>query len=187
MPFVHLPIQSGSNKMLKLMNRKHTVETYIKIYENLKKINPEIEFSSDFIISYPGETEQDFYETINLIKKIKFINSYSFIFSPRPGTKAANLNPIDNEIAKERLMKVQEYLFKFQLNMNKSLINKSIDVLVENKIEGQDKFFGRNEYMNSVIFDGNPNLIGKNINIKIAKVNQNSLFGKIEKNNMRAA
>ena len=84
-------------------------------------------------------------------------------------------------------MKVQEYLFKFQLNMNKSLINKSIDVLVENKIEGQDKFFGRNEYMNSVIFNGNPNLIGKNINIKIAKVNQNSLFGKIEKNNMRAA
>ena len=187
MPFVHLPIQSGSNRILKLMNRKHTVEKYIEIYEKLIKINPKVKFSSDFIISYPGETEQDFYETINLIKKIKFINSYSFIFSPRPGTKAANLNPIDNEIAKERLMKVQEYLFKFQLNMNKSLINKSIDVLVENKIEGQDKFFGRNEYMNSVIFDGNPNLIGKNINIKIAKVNQNSLFGKIEKNNMRAA
>ena len=187
MPFVHLPIQSGSNRILKLMNRKHTVEKYIEIYEKLIKINPKVKFSSDFIISYPGETEQDFYETINLIKKIKFINSYSFIFSPRPGTKAANLNPIDNEIAKERLMKVQEYLFKFQLNMNKSLINKSIDVLVENKIEGQDKFFGRNEYMNSVIFNGNPNLIGKNINIKIAKVNQNSLFGKIEKNNMRAA
>ena len=187
MPFVHLPIQSGSNRILKLMNRKHTVEKYIEIYEKLIKINPKVKFSSDFIISYPGETEQDFYETINLIKKIKFINSYSFIFSPRPGTKAANLNPIDNEIAKERLMKVQEYLFKFQLNMNKSYINKSIAVLVENKIEGQDKFFGRNEYMNSVIFNGNPNLIGKNINIKIAKVNQNSLFGKIEKNNMRAA
>tara|TARA_Y100000590_G_scaffold265790_1_gene298575 strand:- start:442 stop:1737 length:1296 start_codon:yes stop_codon:yes gene_type:complete len=187
MPFVHLPIQSGSNRILKLMNRKHTVEKYIEIYEKLIKINPKVKFSSDFIISYPGETEQDFYETINLIKKIKFINSYSFIFSPRPGTKAANLNPIDNEIAKERLMKVQEYLFKFQLNMNKSLITKSIDVLVENKIEGQDKFFGRNEYMNSVIFEGNQNLIGKNINIKIEKVNQNSLFGKIEENDMRAA
>ena len=187
MPFVHLPIQSGSNKILKLMNRKHTVEQYIEIYEKLKKINSDIEFSSDFIISYPGETDKDFNETVNLIKKIKFINSYSFIFSPRPGTKASNLNPIDKEIAKERLIKTQEHLFKFQLNMNKSFINKSIDVLVENKIEGQGKLFGRNQYMNSVIFEGNSDLIGKNRNIKIEKVNQNSLFGKIEKNNMKAA
>ena len=187
MPFVHLPIQSGSNKILKLMNRKHTVEQYVEIYEKLKKINPDIEFSSDFIISYPGETDKDFNETVNLIKKIRFINSYSFIFSPRPGTKASNLNPIDKEIAKERLIKTQEHLFKFQLNMNKSFINKSIDVLVENKIEGQGKLFGRNQYMNSVIFEGNSDLIGKNRNIKIEKVNQNSLFGKIEKNNMKAA
>ena len=187
MPFVHLPIQSGSNKILKLMNRKHTVEQYIEIYEKLKKINPDIEFSSDFIISYPGETDKDFNETVNLIKKIKFINSYSFIFSPRPGTKASNLKPIDKEIAKERLIKTQEHLFKFQLNMNKSFINKTIDVLVENKIEGQGKLFGRNQYMNSVIFEGNSDLIGKNRNIKIEKVNQNSLFGKIEKNNMKAA
>ena len=187
MPFVHLPIQSGSNKILKLMNRKHTVEQYVEIYEKLTKINPDIEFSSDFIISYPGETDKDFNETVNLIKKIKFINSYSFIFSPRPGTKAYNLNPIDKEISKERLIKIQEHLFKFQLNMNKSFINKSIDVLVENKIEGQGKLFGRNQYMNSVIFEGNSDLIGKNRNIKIEKVNQNSLFGKIEKNNMKAA
>ena len=169
------------------MNRKHTVEQYVEIYEKLIKINPVIEFSSDFIISYPGETDKDFNETVNLIKKIKFINSYSFIFSPRPGTKASNLNPIDKEIAKERLIKTQEHLFKFQLNMNKSFINKSIDVLVENKIEGQGKLFGRNQYMNSVIFEGNSDLIGKNRNIKIEKVNQNSLFGKIEKNNMKAA
>ena len=187
MPFVHLPIQSGSNKILKLMNRKHTVEQYVEIYEKLTKINPDIEFSSDFIISYPGETDKDFNETVNLIKKIKFINSYSFIFSPRPGTKASNLNPIDKEIAKERLIKTQEHLFKFQLNMNKSFINKSIDVLVENKIEEQSKLFGRNQFMNSVIFEGNSDLIGKNRNIKIEKVNQNSLFGKIEKNNMKAA
>ena len=187
MPFVHLPIQSGSNKILKLMNRKHTVEQYVEIYEKLKKINPNIEFSSDFIISYPGETDNDFKDTINLVRKIKFINSFSFIFSPRPGTKAANLNQIDKEIAKERLLKIQEYLFKFQLNMNKSFINKSVDVLVENKMNGQKKLFGRNQFMNSVIFEGNPNFIGKNINIKIEQANQNSLFGKIEKNNMRAA
>jgi len=187
MPFVHLPIQSGSNKILKLMNRKHTVEKYIEIYENLIKINPSIEFSSDFIIAYPGETENDFNETLNLVNKIKFINSFSFIFSPRPGTKASNLNQIDKEIAKERLLKIQEYLFKFQLNKNKSFINKSTDVLVENKLVGQKKLFGRNKYMNAVIFDGNTNFIGKNLNIKIEHVNQNSLFGKIKKNNMKAA
>ena len=187
MPLVHLPIQSGSNKILKLMNRKHTVEQYIEIFEKLKKINPKIEFSSDFIISYPGETNDDFKDTVNLVRKIKFINSFSFIFSPRPGTKAANLKQIDKEIAKERLLKIQEYLFKFQLNMNKFFINKSVDVLVENKMGGQKKLFGRNQFMNSVIFEGNTNFIGKNINIKIEKANQNSLFGKIEKNNMRAA
>ena len=187
MPFVHLPIQSGSNKILKLMNRKHTVEQYVEVYEKLKKINPKIEFSSDFIISYPGETDDDFKDTINLVRKIKFINSFSFIFSPRPGTKAANLNQIDKEIAKERLLKIQEYLFKFQLNMNKSFIDKSVDVLVENKMNGQKKLFGRNQFMNSVIFEGNPNFIGKNINIKIEQANQNSLLGKIEKNSMRAA
>jgi len=187
MPFIHLPIQSGSNKILKLMNRKHTVEQYLEIYEKLIKINPKIEFSSDFIISYPGETDDDFNDTLNLVKRIKFINSFSFIFSPRPGTKAANLDQINKQIAKERLIKIQEYLFKFQLNINKSFINKSIDVLVENKLNGQKKLFGRNQYMNAVIFKGDPNFIGKNVNIKIEHVNQNSLFGKSEKNNMRAA
>ena len=187
MPFVHLPIQSGSNKILSLMNRKHTVEQYVEIYEKIKKINPAVEFSSDFIISYPGETDNDFKETLNLVKKIKFINSFSFIFSPRPGTKASNLKLIDKEVSKERLIKIQEYLFKFQLNINETFINKSTDVLVENKLDGQDKFFGRNKYMNSVIFDGEDSDIGKNINVKIKEVNKNSLFGKIEKKNMRAA
>ena len=178
MPFVHLPIQSGSNKMLKLMNRKHTVETYIKIYEVLKKINPEIEFSSDFIISYPGEDESDFLETLNFIKSFRFINSFSFIFSPRPGTKASTLKQVDYGISKERLIKIQEQLFLHQLNINKSFINNSVDVLVENEIIGQKKLFGRNKYMNSVIFDGSKKDVGKIIKVNIEKVNQNSLFGK---------
>ena len=139
MPFVHLPIQSGSNKILKLMNRKHTVEEYMNTYEKIKKINSEIEFSSDFIISYPGETNDDFNETLELVKKIKFINSYSFIFSPRPGTKAAKLKLIDNEISKERLKKIQKYLFDHQISMNRSFEKKSIEVLVENKIQGSIK------------------------------------------------
>ena len=188
MPFVHLPIQSGSNKILKLMNRKHTVEEYMNTYEKIKKINSEIEFSSDFIVSYPGETNDDFNETLELVKKIKFINSYSFIFSPRPGTKAAELKLIDNEISKERLKKIQKHLFDHQISMNRSFEKKSIEVLVENKIQGQSKLFGRNKYLNSVIFDGHENDIGKMLKVKIESSNQNSLFGKIENNkSMRAA
>ena len=181
MPFVHLPIQSGSNKILKLMNRKHTVESYINTYEKLKKINPEIEFSSDFIISYPGETETEFKKTLEFVKNYKFINSFSFIFSPRPGTKASRLELIDSQTSKERLIQIQEQLFNHQLNTNKSLINKSIEVLVENEIVGQNKLFGRNKYMNSVIFKGNDKDIGKIVKVNVEKVNQNSLFGSIKK------
>ena len=178
MPLVHLPIQSGSNKILNLMNRKHTVEEYLAIYEKLKKINSSIEFSSDFIISYPEETDQDFNDTLNLVRKIKFINSYSFIFSPRPGTNAAKKKLIDKKISQKRLLTLQKYLFGYQINKNKSYENKIIDVLVENKMKGQKKLFGRNKYMNSVIFEGDESDIGKIVKVKITASNQNSLFGK---------
>jgi len=188
MPLVHLPIQSGSNKILKLMNRKHSVEDYLNIYERLKKINPKIEFSSDFIISYPGETNDDFSDTLNLVKKIKFINSYSFIFSPRPGTKAAELKLIDNETSKERLNEIQKKLFNYQINKNRSFEGKLVEVLVENRMQNQFKLFGRNEFNNSVIFVGNESNIGKIIKVKIENTNQNSLFGKIKNNKaMKAA
>ena len=183
MPFVHLPIQSGSNKILKLMNRKHRVEDYILVYEKLKKINSNIEFSSDFIIGYPGENDDDFKDTFELIKKIKFINSYSFIFSPRPGTKAANLKMIDEKVAKERLKIIQEKLFQHQREKNKSFESKYIDVLVENEIKEQNKLFARNDYMTSVIIDGSKNFIGKVVPVKIINSNQNSLFGEIDLKN----
>jgi len=178
MPFVHLPIQSGSNKILKLMNRKHTVEEYLNIYERLKKINSEIEFSSDFIIGYPGESNRDFNDTLKLIKNIKFINSYSFIFSSRPGTVAAKLNLVDKEIAKDRLKIIQKQLFKYQQDRNKYLENKIVNVLVENQIENQEKLFGRSEHMTPVIFDGNKKDIGKVVSVTINNSNQNNLFGK---------
>ncbi len=186
MPFVHLPIQSGSNKVLELMNRKHTVEDYLNVYERLKKINKDIEFSSDFIIGYPGETNKDFEDTIKLIKKIKFINSFSFIFSPRPGTKASRLELIDNNIAKERLKLIQDKLFKNQVEINKSMENNIIDVLVENKLEKQNKLFGRNKYISPVIFDGSESQVGKIVKVKIQNSNQNTLFGIVNKN-MKAA
>ena len=188
MPFIHLPVQSGSDKILKLMNRNHKVEKYYEIYKMIKQKNRKVEFSSDFIIGYPGETETDFNDTMNLVKNIQFINSYSFIYSPRPGTPASKLIPTDSEIAKERLVNIQKVLESHQIKKNESFIGSSIEVLVENKLKNQDKYFGRNVYLNSVIFEGDEKFIGKLVNVKITKTNRNTLFGKIVENkNMRAA
>ena len=186
MPFVHLPIQSGSNRMLELMNRKHTVDDYLKVYEKLKNINEEIEFSSDFIIGYPGETQKDFEDTFKLIKKIKFINSFSFIFSPRPGTRASKLEMIDKNLAKERLLLIQEELFNNQKEKNKSMENEVIEVLVENKMKKQNKLFGRNKYISPVIFDGDESNIGNLVKVKVKNSNQNTLFGLLDEK-MKAA
>ena len=179
MPLVHLPIQSGSNKILKLMNRSHTIEEYLEIFDKLKKINSNIELSSDFIIGYPGEEEKDFDDTLNLIKKIKFINSYSFIFSPRPGTIAANYELIDKKISKKRLKKVQNLLFENQIKMNKSYENKILNVLVENLTKDKKQTYGRSQHMTSVIFDGQKEDIGKILPVRIKKTNRSTLFGYI--------
>ena len=188
MPLVHLPVQSGSNKVLDLMNRKHTIKTYLEIFNKLKKINPNIKFSSDFIIAYPGEEENDFEETVKLIDEIKFINSFSFIFSPRPGTVASDLPETDKKISRERLEIVQQKLFNNQIDMNKSLEDKIINVLVENRTDDKSKLFGRSEYMTSVLFSGKDELIGKIVKIKIKNSNRNTLFGKvIEQSNQKVA
>ena len=179
MPLVHLPVQSGSNKILKLMNRKHTIEEYLNTFDKLKEINSNIEFSSDFIIGYPGEEDQDFKDTIRLIERIKFINSYSFIFSPRPGTVAENLDLIEKKISIERLEKIQTILFKNQIEMNKSLEGKVVDVLVENLTDDKSKAFGRSEYMTSVIFNGKKSDIGKIVQVRIKDSNRNTLFGEV--------
>tara|TARA_Y100000389_G_scaffold164706_1_gene168583 strand:+ start:21 stop:1388 length:1368 start_codon:yes stop_codon:yes gene_type:complete len=182
MPLVHLPVQSGSNKILKLMNRKHTIDEYFKIYEKLKKINSNIEFSSDFIIGYPGENDDDFQKTIELIDKIGFTNSYSFIFSPRPGTVAADFELINKDKSKKRLEVIQKKLFDNQIKKNKSLEQTIVKVLVENRMKDGIKLFGRTEYMTSVIFDGNKDNIGKVVQVEITSSNQNSLFGKLKEN-----
>ena len=188
MPFIHLPIQSGSDKILKLMNRNHKVEKYLEIYKLIKQKNQNVEFSSDFIVGYPGELECDFNDTMNLVKEIKFINSYSFIFSPRPGTPASKLELVDKEIAKERLINLQKALEDHQIKKNTSLVNSSVEVLVENKLKNQENYFGRNVFLNSVLFEGEDKYIGKIVNIKIEKTNRNTLFGRIDKNkSMRAA
>jgi len=177
MPLVHLPVQSGSDKVLDLMNRKHTISEYYKMHDRLKAINSNIQFSSDFIIGYPGEEDEDFNATFELIQKIKFINSYSFIFSPRPGTVAADLKLTEKKISMERLEKIQSQLYDNQMHMNKSLEDKTINVLVENFTDDKTQVFGRSEYMTSVIFNGKKEDIGKIVPVKINKSNRSTLFG----------
>jgi len=178
MPVIHLPVQSGSNKILSAMNRNHTIEEYLNILEKLKKIKPNIKFSSDFIIGYPGETNNDFAATMKLMNDVKFINSYSFIFSPRPGTPAFDLNKIDQKEAKSRLTQFQKLADEKKINYRKNLINKTALVLFENKIKDENKYFGRDEYSNSVIVETKENLIGKIKIVKILNVNHNTLLGK---------
>jgi len=155
MPFLHLPIQSGSDKILKLMNRKHDKKYYLSVIEKLKNINKDIKFSSDFIIGYPGETERDFEDTVNLIKRVNFFNSYSFIFSPRPGTPASTQKLNNLEENKQKLKKIQTILENFQLKNNHMYLQKYCEILVENKLKNQNKYFGRTKYMTPVIFDSN--------------------------------
>ena len=188
MPFIHLPIQSGSDKILKLMNRGHKVEKYLEVYKSVKQKNHNVEFSSDFIVGHPGEMNSDFKDTMNLINELKFINSYSFIYSPRPGTPASKLEAVDKIVAKNRLMNIQKVLENYQIKKNESLIGMSVEVLVENKLKNQKNYFGRNAFLNSVIFEGEEKYIGKLVHVKVEKINRNTLFGRIDENkSMKAA
>ena len=183
MPLIHLPVQSGSNRILKKMNRKHSIEDYLLLINKIKKANPLAKFSSDFIIGYPGETKDDFEDTVKLMKNVKFINSYSYIFSPRPGTPAAKFAEVDINISKERLKFFQKIAEKIKLNYRKSIFNKNSLVLFENRVSNKNNiFFGRDEYLNSVIVKSNEEIVGKIKRVNILSGNQNTLNGKIIKN-----
>ncbi len=183
MPLLHLPVQSGSSKILKKMNRKHSTEEYLEIIKKLRKSNSLIKFSSDFIIAYPGEEESDFLDTINLVKKVGFINSYSFLFSPRPGTPSYKLKLINSEIAKERLKIFQKMTDDVKKAYRKNLLHTKSKVLFENRIKNEEKYFGRDEYSNSVIVSSEDNLTGKIIEVEINEFNHNTLFGNLVNQN----
>ena len=179
MPFLHLPVQSGSSNILQKMNRKYDTEFYKKTIEKLKTVNPKIEISSDFIIGYPGETERDFNQTLELINEIKFTQSYSFIYSSRPGTKSAfeeDKTPLS--IKKERLSILQEKLRDIQFEFNKTFCEKNIDVLIENQsVSNPEYFFGRTPFMQSVYIKSKKINPGEVKNVNISTCNYKSLYG----------
>jgi len=179
MPQLHLPVQSGSDKILKLMNRNHTKSDYLKLIDDFRKYRHDIQFSSDFIVGYPGETEKDHLDTINLINEVNFTMSYSFIYSQRPGTPATECKTIPKIVTEKRLQQLQGLLFKQQIDFNQSMINNENIVLFENKTQNDEQFFGRNQYMVPVFIKNKSIKAGEIKKIFIENANRNNLFGKI--------
>ncbi|CAB1274205.1 tRNA (N6-isopentenyl adenosine(37)-C2)-methylthiotransferase MiaB [Candidatus Nitrosacidococcus tergens] len=178
---LHLPVQSGSNRMLSLMKRGHTIEEYKAKLQKLRKARPHISISSDFIVGLPGETEDDFQATLDLVKKIGFDHSFSFIYSPRPGTPAASLpdsTPI--EVKKERLSRLQELLLSSEQVISQNMIGTIQRVLVEKPSKKDFTILsGRTENNRVVNFPANKELIGNFMNIQITEALSNSLRGRI--------
>lgn len=181
MPFLHLPVQSGSNNILQKMNRKHTRQDYFKIIEKLRKERPDIGLSSDFIVGFPGESEKDFEDTLDLVEKIKFATCYSFKYSPRPGTVAANSEiQIAEDIKSKRLQKLQQLLNDQQIEFNKSFEGVEMPILFDKKGNEKGQIMGKSPWLQSVIIDNfNEKYFGEMIDVKIIKARPNSLIAKI--------
>ena len=180
MPFLHLPVQSGSNKILKAMNRKHIRDDYFKIIEKLRKARPDIALSSDFIVGFPGETEQDFADTVDLVEKVGFAACYSFKYSPRPGTPAAENEQIAEQIKDQRLAELQALLGKQQVNFNKSFEGKTVKVLFDrNSSKDKSQIIGKSPWLQSVIINNNQQYLGQIVDVKVIKSRPSSLIGEI--------
>ena len=179
--FLHLPVQSGSNRILKLMKRKHTVESYIAKISKLKKMRPNISISSDFIVGFPSETEDDFQQTMSLVETIGFDQSFSFIFSPRPQTDAASMkDSISYEEKLDRLQRLQTKISSNAMKISKSMIGSSQRILVEKRSKKvKTQLAGRTENNRWVNFDGPENLIGQFIDLTITEALPNSLRGRL--------
>ncbi len=182
MPFLHLPVQSGSDKILKAMNRKHDADLYRDVIARLRKSRPDIAFSSDFIIGFPGETEQDFEDTMQLARDVGYASCYSFKYSARPGTPAANLQAalVPDHIATKRLKVFQDLINEQQAAFNKTCEGITMPILFDRKGRKDGQLSGRSPYFQSVYVKGNDRLIGKIVNVKITDAFERSLTGDIE-------
>lgn len=181
MPFLHLPIQAGADRILKAMNRKHTVSDYLKVIDKLKTANPNMAFSSDFIVGFPGETEEEFKQTLEVIKEVQFIQSFSFIYSKRPGTPAATYeDDTPLKVKQERLYELQALLEKNQENFNSNSVGKVFKVLLDRKGKTDSQIVGKSPYMQTVLVNDAPdNLLGQIVDLKITQSHVNNLKAEI--------
>jgi tRNA-2-methylthio-N6-dimethylallyladenosine synthase len=180
MPFLHLPVQSGSDRVLAKMNRKHTAAEYVELIGRVRKARPDIALSSDFIVGFPGETEQDAEDTINLIKVVGFAQAFSFKYSPRPGTPAAGHGAqIDDGAKSERLLRLQAVLDEQQVSFNARSLGGVVPVLFERKGREPREFVGRSPYLQLVHAAGDGDLVGQTANVAVNETRRSSLSGVI--------
>ncbi len=177
MPYLHLPVQSGNDRVLKAMNRAHTAEGYLKLLERFREVRPDIALSGDFIVGFPGETEQEFEDTLKIVDQVRYSQAFSFKYSPRPGTPAATM---DNQIAKEvmddRLQRLQARLNRDQLAFNQASVGKTCSVLVERKGKHEGQWLGKSPWLQSVWFEGQAE-IGDLVEVELVDAGPNSIKG----------
>lgn len=179
MPYLHLPVQSGSDRILKAMNRRHNSADYLRVVEKLYEANPLLKMSSDFIVGFPGESDDDFQKTLDIVNKVKYIQAFSFKYSRRAGTPAAVMdNQVEEKVKKERLDILQTLLFDYQDKFNKSCIGKTMPVLLEQKGRHKGQLIGRTPYMQNLHVETKSDNMNKIINVVVSEATTNSLSGK---------
>ena len=177
MPYLHLPVQSGSDRILKAMNRRHKAEEYLRLIDRIREARPDMALSGDFIVGFPGETDQDFEDTMELVRRVNYAQAYSFKYSPRPGTPGADLpNHVDEAVKDERLQRLQALLSSQQYAFQDSLVGVETDVLLEKPGRFAGQIVGRSPWLLPVIIDGNTDQIGDIIHVEITATGTNSLI-----------
>ncbi|MGJ8611466.1 MAG: tRNA (N6-isopentenyl adenosine(37)-C2)-methylthiotransferase MiaB [Octadecabacter sp.] len=179
MPYLHLPVQSGSDKVLKAMNRKHTREQYFALVDRIRAARPDLMFSGDFIVGFPGETEEDFEQTMDLVRRVQYGQAYSFKYSTRPGTPAAERAQVDEDVKLERLHRLQALLGEQQRDIQNSMIGRTVKVLFEKQGREAGQMIGKSDYLHAVFADTTDVKIGEIRDVRIVKSERNSLGGEI--------
>ena len=179
MPYLHLPVQSGSDRILKRMNRSHTVESYLKVIERIREARPDILMSGDFIVGFPEETEADFQATLDLVKEVKYGYAYSFKYSTRPGTPAAERAQVDAAEADERLQRLQAQITSDQREIQESMVGRTVSVLFEKAGRERGQMIGKSEYLHAVHADVTGIAKGDIAQVRIVEAKTNSLRGEV--------
>jgi tRNA-2-methylthio-N6-dimethylallyladenosine synthase len=179
MPYLHLPVQSGSNRILKAMNRKHTAEGYLRLIERIRAARPDLLLSGDFIVGFPGETDQDFEDTMQLVRDVHYGQAYSFKYSTRPGTPAAEKPQLPEDVMNERLQRLQGLLRDQQIETQRSMIGREVNVLFEKVGREAGQMIGKSEYLHAVFAEAPVDVIGTVRKVKIVDDATNSLKGEL--------
>lgn len=180
MPYLHLPVQAGSDRVLKAMNRRHTASEYLRLIERIRGARPDIALSGDFIVGFPGETEDDFAATLALVSEVGYASAFSFKYSPRPGTPAAEWEQVPDELKSERLQRLQALLTEQQQAFNRSRLGHTMNVLFEKKGRWPGQIVGRSPWLQPVQVDGPETLIGTIAAVTIGDLGRNSLYGAVD-------